>query len=80
MASKAPQQELNGADQRFGYKFGCDGLASVSEACELLGAISVDTLERLRNEGRIRIGKFPGRRTRVVCRRSISEYTAGLEQ
>ena len=75
------QGPLQGADREFGYRFGVDGLMSLGEACEFLGGIDVQTLNRRVGEGLIRKGKSNGGRYGriLVCRRSVNEYIAGLE-
>ncbi len=67
------------ADEKFGYEFGCDGLVSRDEACQLLGGVSVDTLEDLYRENKIRKGKMPGRRVVGICRRSLRNYIRSME-
>jgi hypothetical protein len=69
--------ELTDADRRAGYRFGCDGLLDFEAASKLLGGASISTIERRIADGKIRAGR-EGRRV-VICRRSLTEYIAGLE-
>lgn len=77
----ADKTQLEGADKQFGYRFGCDGLMSIDEACKFLGGVSRHTLARRADAGLIRTGRQSDRgsgRT-VFCRRSVEEYAASLE-
>ncbi len=65
------------ADKKHGYEFGCDGVMDYATAAEKLG-VSKRTIERYAEQGRFRSGKHPGSKS-VVCRRSINEYMATLE-
>ena len=76
-SSVAEPDLISLADERFGYRFGCDGLMTVGEAARFLG-MSRWTLARRIDEGRIRRGR-DGRRV-VICRRSVADYVAGLEE
>ncbi len=67
------------ADDAFGYEFGCDGLANRQQACEMLGSVSVDVLEDLCREGKVRKGKMPGKRVVGICRRSLRNYIRTME-
>lgn len=71
--------QMTDADKKYGYEFGCDGLASPEEACELIAGICKDTLYQLCNEGKLRKGKMPERRTVGICRRSIRDYIRSME-
>jgi hypothetical protein len=66
-------------DKRYGYRFGCDGLMSFTEAREFLGRISKDTLYRKIHAGLIRKGTHTDGRRAVICRRSVLEYVSKLE-
>lgn len=73
--------ELTGADAKHGYRFGCDGVVDLATACDLLGLSSKSTVTEYGKRGFIRIGKHkagPSAKS-AVCRRSIAEYLATLE-
>jgi hypothetical protein len=60
--------ELGDADKKWGYRFGVDGIVKCS----------VETVERRIRDGDIRSGKDHGRL--VICKRSLTDYIAGLEK
>jgi hypothetical protein len=70
--------ELGDADKKWGYRFGVDGIVNPKDAAELLGKCSVETVERRIRDGDIRSGKDHGRL--VICKRSLTDYIAGLEK
>lgn len=76
------KQKPQTADDKFGYVFGCEGVADLSEACQLLGVSSFNTVRKFHENGWIRMGKHKGGSyaKNVVCRRSIREYNASLEK
>lgn len=62
----------------WGFPFGVDGVVPLTEAAELSGC-STQTLYRLWNKNRVRIGKHAGNIRRgkaVVCKRSLHAYLA----
>lgn len=60
-------------DQRFGFRFGVDGVMRQGSVLEHLD-VSRDTLERIVNDGYIR-KKFDVRSGRpIYCRRSVQLY------
>ncbi len=69
---------MGDADRMHGYKFGCEGLTTVPEACEKLG-VSRDTLDRLIHRGVLRKGKDPITGRVSICRKSVDVYIAGIE-
>lgn len=75
--AEAPVERTT-ANREWGYRFGVDGVAKQSEARELLGGMSIRTLERRCADGLIRDGK-DGKRV-VYCRRSVMDYLASLER
>lgn len=83
MATMAkPAAELSPDDQKWGYRFGCDGFWLVKRVAEHLDC-SPDTVYRLRDDGLIRTtGSGLGARVRLkgerVCLRSLEEYKASL--
>lgn len=66
------------ADKMFGYKFGVDGLLSVSEAAELLSVHRM-TIYRMLARNELRMAKTPTGRSRI-CRRSVTNYIAGMTE
>jgi hypothetical protein len=71
------------ADQRWGYRFGCDGIVPSDEARTLLGGVCDRTLRRYRSRNLIRVGyRQPGNPASgvVVCRRSLMDYLASCEK
>ena len=81
MVTTATKDEPEGADAKFGYRFGIDGLVSLEEACRFLGGINRDTLNKYAAQGLIRKGKRSGLRYGrvVICKRSLEEYASSLE-
>ena len=75
---RATNNNLNEADRKYGYRFGCDGLMSIEETCEFLN-ISRWTLNARIDAGHIRKGKHLDGRAVVICRRSVQEYLSRLE-
>jgi hypothetical protein len=75
---------VKAAGQEFEWAFGCDGLLTLEEACDLL-RVSRNTLDRLCAEKYLRKGKSPrhdprNKATRVyICRRSLNEYLRSME-
>mgnify|MGYP006373262271 CR=1 FL=1 len=66
---------------QWGYPFGADGLLTLAQACEKL-AMSHDTLSRLAESGKLRVGRHAGNLRRgksVVCKRSIEAYLKSIE-
>ncbi len=74
-----PTAERITADEKWGYRFGVDGVVSQAEASKLLANASVSTLERRAADDLIRDGK-DGERRVVYCRRSLMNYIASLEK
>lgn len=68
------------ATEIYGYAFGCDGLMSSKDACQFLAGLSIDTLDQLARDGRVRKGKIPGGRKVCFCRRSVIEFARRMEQ
>ena len=66
------------ADADHGYRLGIEGFMSVEEACSFLGGVSLNTLDKLFRERRIRKTQISGRRI-GVCRRSILDHAARNE-
>ncbi|QDV53733.1 helix-turn-helix domain-containing protein [Gimesia fumaroli] len=76
MATNTTEQ-LTGADEDYGYLFGCDGLLSLKQAAKKLG-VHVNSIRRFCEDGRLRGGKLPvaegednSKGKRVVCTRSV---------
>ena len=62
------------ADQKWGYKFGCDGLRKTINVAEFLG-VSRQTVYRYIDEGKLRAGA-----NGKVCYRSVLNYAHSLEK
>jgi len=65
------------ADRQYGYEFGVDGVRDYAWAADRLG-VSKRTISRYIEQGRFRVGRHPGAKA-VICKRSILEYVATLE-
>ncbi len=65
---------LTEADQKWGYKFGCDGLRRTIDAAEFLG-VSRQTVYRYIEENKLRSGA-----NGKICYRSILNYAHSLER
>lgn len=75
-ASEQDRESWSLSDRLHGDAFGCEGLVRIADACKFLGGISQQTLRRIVADGRLRLGKFPGWQTSVICRRPLREYAA----
>lgn len=85
MTATAERNEtVSAVDQDWGWEFGCEGLMTLDDACEML-SVSRNTLDRLCTEKFLRKGKSPrhdpkNKATRVyICRRSVREYMRSME-
>lgn len=81
-ATKPAQPKLSGADAKYGYAFGVEGLMSLQAAMDHLD-IGRTALMRLVTKGTIRAGRGEGdakQRRYRVCRRSVLDYCKTLEQ
>ncbi|QDU15495.1 hypothetical protein CA11_33200 [Gimesia maris] len=74
-------EELTGANKKYGYIFGCEGVVDYQGAFILLGVSSRDTVRNMAKRGLIRQGQHTGSSNAkaVFCRRSILEYLSKLE-
>ena len=79
MMETKQNNKLTGADAEYGYRFGCDGMMSLSDACDHLGR-SRWTIGRLVERGVLRRGKDPQTQRVSICRRSIREYIASIQE
>ena len=77
MTSAATKRTVS--DDDYGYPFGVDGLMSRDEACQFLGGICINTLEKLAVTGKVRKGKVPGGRKVFYCRRSVRDFAHRTE-
>jgi hypothetical protein len=66
----------NEAEQKYGYRFGCEGLVTLDEAAAKLRK-SVRSVYRLIEAGELRYG---GKGKTVICQRSLMDYIAGTEK
>lgn len=78
MTVKLAEKQMSPADQKWGYRFGADGLMSLKETREFL-SMSDDTIARLADAGKIRRGKNGENGWSMYCRRSVTEYASSLE-
>jgi hypothetical protein len=70
--------DLNEADAKWGYRFGIDGVVSIEQAQSALANASRNSINRRIADGLLRTGKDVGRV--VICKRSLTNYIAGLEK
>ncbi len=77
IATAVADELVTPADRRFGYRFGCEGVLTISQVIDALGGVSRATVYRRIDEGLLRKGK--DKRRAVICRRSLREYLSGLE-
>lgn len=68
---------LDPIDAKWGFQFGVDGVMGTTQACEFLGGISRDTLDRLAKDGLIRKGKIGSKV--AICLKSARHFLSGLE-
>ena len=71
--------KIKTADEQWGYPFGVDGVMDTDEARRYLGNVSLMTLKRLVDDGRLRQGRLPGGKKLLFCRRTVQEFTQMLE-
>ena len=86
MAKRIDTSDWSISDKRYGWKYGCDGFVSATEAARMLGKSTTWISDALNSEERKRPGGigFPlragkprehGRTTKwAVCAKSIEEY------
>lgn len=73
--------EIRKRKEKWGYPFGVDGVVLLKEACETL-ATSEDTIYRLAEQGKLRLGRHAGNKKRgrtVVCKKSMVAYLNSIE-
>ncbi len=75
MAKRTKRSE---ADRWWGFTFCVDGHVSISDAMELL-RVSDSTIYRMRKRKKLRLGKKPGQRETVVCKRSLEMAMKPIE-
>lgn len=71
-------EPLSDADRSYGYRFGCEGIVAIPQACEMLGGVSEATLFRRIADDKFRVGREGGRT--VICKKSLINYIASLER
>ncbi|WP_417378160.1 helix-turn-helix domain-containing protein [Gimesia sp.] len=72
-----PKEQSTGADAKYGYRFGCDGVMDVKEAGDTLG-VCERTVWNYIEQNRFRHGNHPGGK-KIICTRSLREYLSSLE-
>ncbi len=75
-----PEEQLTGADAKYGYRFGCDGVTSLQRTAKKLD-VHENTIRRYCDQGLLRKGKRPlpdGTKSHaskvMICNRSIANY------
>lgn len=79
-ALSGPVEDWRPADRKWGYVFGSFELWSCAAVQHYLGDIDRKTVERLRQDGKIRGGRTsPTGGRRLYCSHSVALYAASLE-
>jgi hypothetical protein len=79
MANRIEHCRLEGADRRFGYEFGVEGVLNTDEAIALTG-YTRSWLDKLHEQGKVRKRRRAGGVGRIEwCKRSLLNYTAPVE-